>query len=204
MSAPNHSFAIDAIALHRRAVERYQGYIRSFIDIRDEDIRQGVISQLDSGKLWPEPLIQFNPAYKIGSSIKALVKEAVLRPELEKIFAGYQLYWHQEKALRLGAKKQSFVVTSGTGSGKSLTYLGTVFNSLFSTGPGKGVKALIVYPMNALINSQMEELKKYAEAYQKTSAGQPFPITFNAYTGQTKNEVRQQIISSPPDVVNAG
>ena len=192
---------MDVLALHRRAVERYKGYIRSFIDIRDDDIRQGVSSQLDSGKLWPEPLIQFNPAYKIGSSIQALVKESVLRPELEKIFAGYQLYWHQEKALRLGSKKQSFVVTSGTGSGKSLTYLGTVFNSLFSTGPGKGVKALIVYPMNALINSQMEELKKYAEAYQTNSAGQPFPITFNAYTGQTKNEVRQQIISSPPDVL---
>lgn len=191
---------MDVLALHRRAVERYQGYIRSFIDIYDSDIRQEVITQLDSGKLWPEPLIQFNPAYKSGKSIQSLVKESVLRPELERVFAGYQLYWHQEQALRLGAKKQSFVVTSGTGSGKSLTYLGTVFNSLFSTGPGKGVKALIVYPMNALINSQMEELKRYAETYQK-STGAAFPITFNAYTGQTKNEVRQAIISAPPDVL---
>ncbi len=189
-----------SLALHRRAVERYQGYIRSFIDIRDDDIRQEVMAQLDSGKLWPEPLIQFNPAYKIGRSIQALVKENVLRAELAKVFANYQLYWHQEQALRLGAKKQSFVVTSGTGSGKSLTYLGTVFNSLFSTGYGKGVKALIVYPMNALINSQMEELKKYAETYQK-STGSAFPITFNAYTGQTANEVRQEIIASPPDIL---
>jgi len=191
---------MDVLALHRRAVERYQGYIRSFIDIRDDDIRKEVIAQLDSGKLWPEPLIQFNPAYKIGKSIQTLVKENVLRPELAKVFANYQLYWHQEQALRLGAKKQSFVVTSGTGSGKSLTYLGTVFNSLFSTGYGKGVKALIVYPMNALINSQMEELKKYAETYQK-STGSAFPITFNAYTGQTANEVRQEIIAAPPDIL---
>jgi hypothetical protein len=191
---------MDVLMLHKRAVERYQGYIRSFIDILDDDIRQEVISQLDSGKLWPEPLIQFNPAYKAGASLQALVKAGVLRPELENVFKGYQLYWHQEQALRLGAKKQSFVVTSGTGSGKSLTYLGTAFHSLFSTGPGKGVKALIVYPMNALINSQMEELKKYAETYQN-SAGSAFPITFNAYTGQTKNEVRQAIISAPPDVL---
>ena len=191
---------MDVLALHRRAVERYQGYIRSFIDIRDDDIRQEVIAQLDSGKLWPEPLIQFNPAYKIGKSIETLVKENVLRSELAKVFANYQLYWHQEQALRLGAKKQSFVVTSGTGSGKSLTYLGTVFNSLFSTGYGKGVKALIVYPMNALINSQMEELKKYAETYQKSTSS-AFPITFNAYTGQTANEVRQEIIAAPPDIL---
>jgi hypothetical protein len=82
---------MDVLMLHRRAIERYQGYIRSFIDIRDDDIRQEVISQLDSGKLWPEPLIQFNPAYKAGASIQALVKEGVLRPELEKVFKGYLL-----------------------------------------------------------------------------------------------------------------
>ena len=191
---------MDVLALHRRTVDRYQGYIRSFIDIRDDDIRQEVIVQLDSGKLWPEPLIQFNPAYKSGASIQKLVQEGVLRPELAKVFSAYQLYWHQEQALRLGSKKQSFVVTSGTGSGKSLTYWGTVFNSLFSSGQGKGVKALIVYPMNALINSQMEELKKYADTYQN-SAGASFPITFNAYTGQTANEVRQDIIASPPDIL---
>jgi ATP-dependent helicase YprA (DUF1998 family) len=171
---------MDVLALHKRAVERYQSYIRSFIDIRDDDIRQEVGVQLDSGKLWPDPLIQFNPAYKNGESVETLVIEGVLPSELKKVFADYQLYWHQEQALRLGARKKSFVVTSGTGSGKSLTYLGTVFNSLFSTGWGKGVKALIVYPMNALINSQMEELKKYAETYRKKSDESPFPISFVA------------------------
>lgn len=191
---------MDVLALHRRAVERYKGYIRSFIDIRDSDIRDEVAAQLDSGKLWPEPLIQFNPAYEKGASIKTLVQQDVLHAELEHVFAGFQLYWHQEQALRLGSKRTSFVVTSGTGSGKSLTYLGTVFHGLFSKGYGEGVKALIVYPMNALINSQMEELKKYSETYQKET-GSALPITFNAYTGQTRNEVRQQIIASPPDIL---
>lgn len=191
---------MDVLALHKRAVDRYQSYIRSFIDIRDDDIRKEVTAQLDSGKLWPEPLIQFNPAYKPGESVEALVQEGVLHPELAHVFAGYQLYWHQEQALRLGSKRKSFVVTSGTGSGKSLTYLGTVFNGLFSNRHGSGVKALIVYPMNALINSQMEELKKIAETYQK-AAGDVFPITFNAYTGQTRNEVRQEIIAAPPDLL---
>ena len=191
---------MDVLALHKRAVERYQDYIRSFIDIRDDDIRIEVATQLDSGKLWPEPLIQFNPAYKEGKSIQTLVDEGVLHSELKNIFAGYQLYWHQEQALRLGSKRKSFVVTSGTGSGKSLTYLGTIFNGLFSKGYGNGVKALIVYPMNALINSQMEELKKYSETYQKETSN-VFPISFNAYTGQTRNEVRQEIIASPPDIL---
>lgn len=191
---------MDTLALHRNTVDRYQRYIRSFIDIRDTDIREEVVAQLDSGKLWPPPLIQFNPAYKAGASVAQLVKEGVLHPNLEKVFAGYRLYRHQERALRLGAKRESFIVTSGTGSGKSLTYMGTAFNSLFSKGHGNGVKALIVYPMNALINSQMEELKKYSETYLKT-CGASFPITFNAYTGQTRNEVRQEVIASPPDIL---
>ena len=100
----------------------------------------------------------------------------------------------------MGSNRKSFVVTSGTGSGKSLTYLGTIVNGLFDKGYGNGVKALVVYPMNALINSQIEELKKNAETYRRAT-GNNFPITFNAYTGQTKNEVRQEILSSPPDIL---
>src|SRR5689334_19362720 len=104
---------MDILALHKRAVERYEEYIRSFIDIRDEDIHNEVTAQLESGKLWPEPLIQFNPAYQPGTSFSNLIKEWVLHPELEHVFAGYRLYWHQEQALRLGTKGRSFVVTSG-------------------------------------------------------------------------------------------
>lgn len=174
--------------------------LRSFIDIYDKDILDRVTEELDTGKLWPEPLIQFNPAYKTGDSIKDLVAEGVLHSELAKVFSGFQLYWHQEQALRLGTAKTSFVVTSGTGSGKSLTYIGTALNHLLSVGAGAGVKALIVYPMNALINSQMEELKRHAERY-KGVTGKDLPVTFNAYTGQTQSEVRKEILDSPPDIL---
>ena len=191
---------MDIIELHGRAVGRYKEYIRSFIDIRDADIREEVTRQLDTGKLWPEPLVQFNPAYQPGESIKQLVADNVLHTELQHVFSGFNLYWHQEQALRLGGSAKSFVVTSGTGSGKSLTYIGTILSRLFSTGYGSGVKALVVYPMNALINSQIEELKRHAARYEE-SKGAPFPITFNAYTGQTKNEVRKQISESPPDIL---
>src|SRR5690606_33833380 len=90
------------------------------------------------------------------------------------------------------------VVTSGTGSGKSLTFLATVFNHLFNLGPDKkkGVKAILVYPMNALINSQEEEIKKYAESY-----GEEFPITFGKYTGQESAEVREHLRENEPDII---
>lgn len=191
---------MDALKLHSQIVSRYEEYIRSFIDIRDKDIDLEVKSALESGKLWPEPLIQFNPSYLKAASIADLSNEGILHPEIQKVFSGYQLYAHQEEALRMGAQGKSFVVTSGTGSGKSLTYLGTIFNSLFSSGFGKGIKALIVYPMNALINSQMEELKKYAQNYQNSS-GSDLPLTFSAYTGQTGDSQRADILKNPPDIL---
>lgn len=191
---------MDALSLHRKIVSSYQDYIRSFIDIRDDDIRDRVEEELANGTLWPEPLIQFNPSFEKNLSIEDLVGKGILHNELRDVFRGYRLYTHQVRALTLGANRQSFIVTSGTGSGKSLTYLGTIFNALFATGYGQGTKALIVYPMNALINSQVEELKKFSKNYQSVT-GKAFPIRFAAYTGQTGDEERAEIVKNPPDIL---
>jgi hypothetical protein len=133
-------------------------------------------------------------------TIAAQIRTGFFNRLLGKVFQGLSLYTHQVEAIKLGATPTSFIVTSGTGSGKSLTYLGSVFNFLFRTGAGKGVQAILVYPMNALINSQEEELKKLAATYE-ASTGMPFPVKFSAYTGQTKSDVRKQIIDSPPDIL---
>ena len=191
---------MDALSLHSKILDGYKEYIWSFIDIYDEDIRKEVEKSLNSGKLWPDPLIQFNPSFEKTGSVDGLVADGTLNASLGHVFKGVSLYTHQIEAMRLGSQLESFVVTSGTGSGKSLTYLGTVFNHLFREGVGKGIQAILVYPMNALINSQEEELKKLAARYEE-STGSAFPIRFAAYTGQTRSELRQQILTEPPDVL---
>jgi hypothetical protein len=60
----------------------------------------------------------------------------------------------------------------------------------------KGVKAILVYPMNALINSQEEEIKGYQENY-----GDHFPVKFAKYTGQEKGDVRAAIENDQPDII---
>ena len=125
--------------LHQNIVDDYRSYIESFINIRDEQIREEVERALSDGRLWPEPLIQFNPAFKTVSSIAKPIEEGWLAPELEDVFwdvrsgEPYRLYEHQRQALQLGADSRDFVVTSGTGSGKSLTFIGSVFSHLFKT-----------------------------------------------------------------------
>ena len=191
---------MDILSIHKNVINDYESYIRSFIDIADRDVRESVEKAINSGSLWPEPLIQFNPAFLRDRPLADLIAEGVLHPALEHVFKGYSLFAHQSEAIRLGSKNESFIVTSGTGSGKSLTYLGTVLDQLFKAGPRKGVQAILVYPMNALINSQVEELKKFEQNYLDSS-GEPLPFTFEQYTGQTPPETRDRINESAPNII---
>ena len=186
--------------VHNDIIGEYQSYIESFINIKNDKIKEKVESDLASGKLWPEPLIQFNPSFKPGSSVKELSDSGVLHEDVNQIFTGYSLYEHQVQAITLGSNNKDFIVTSGTGSGKSLTYIGTIFNYLLKNQNSKGVKAIIIYPMNALINSQYEEITKYKKNFEDTT-GRDFPISFAQYTGQENDETRKEILQDLPDIL---
>jgi hypothetical protein len=72
---------------------------------------------------------------------------------------------HQADAISAAASGKSYVLTTGTGSGKSLGYIVTIVDRVLREKDGasgsRGVKAIIVYPMNALANSQVFELEKF-------------------------------------------
>lgn len=183
--------------IHSQIIKSYRSYIESFINIRDERIRSTIQNEINSGKLWPAPLIQLNPTYKNGGTIEDLCKTENLHPDLIKIFKGVipSLHQHQKEAILLGAQGKDVVVTSGTGSGKSLIYLTTIFNSILKEKK-PGLKALLVFPMNALINSQAEEIEKLKENY-----GDGFPVSYAVYTGQEGEEKRQSIMENIPDIL---
>ncbi|MGD0910209.1 MAG: hypothetical protein ABSA96_21715 [Candidatus Acidiferrales bacterium] len=111
--------------LRDRVVNDYASYIQSFINIADPAISKRVHSALSDGKLWPDPLLQFNPAYEQAGSVDSIAQTGLLHHAMPKIFKDYSLYRHQLDAIRLGVAGRDFVVTSGTGSGKSLTYIGS-------------------------------------------------------------------------------
>ncbi|MEZ7494958.1 DEAD/DEAH box helicase [Leeuwenhoekiella aequorea] len=187
--------------LHDQIISDYESYIKSFLLIKDKRIEETVNEELEKGRLWPEPLIQFNPTFEKGESVESLVNNEVVDPKLNQIFKGYDLYRHQVEAIKKGVQEESFIVTSGTGSGKSLTFLATIFSDLLKNNYQKGVKAILVYPMNALINSQEEEIKKYAENFEDNSGGSKFPLSFAKYTGQENSNERIDIRENPPDII---
>ncbi len=185
---------------HASIIEDYSSYIRSFISIADPDIRQVVDRALSTGKLWPEPLLQFNPSFEMFGGLEKLIESKTLHEAIGDIFKGYKLYRHQVEAIQSGTSGKDFIVTSGTGSGKSLTYIGSIFHHLLSNLAAKGVTALVVYPMNALINSQFEEFSRYKKNYEDAT-GKEFPIIFGQYTGQEGEEAREKMRKNPPHIL---
>jgi len=192
--------SIDIFNIHQKIMDDYKHFVSSFINIADDRIRGVVEAEINEGKFWPEPLIHFNPSFEEAEYVQALCDSGLLHRDLSNIFRGYRLFKHQVEAITKGVEGLDFVVTSGTGSGKSLTFLGTIFDYLLKSKYGEGIKAVIVYPMNALINSQFEEIEKYKTNYENT-IHKDFPITYAKYTGQEDEEERNRIKNDLPDII---
>ncbi|MEZ5144530.1 MAG: DEAD/DEAH box helicase, partial [Acidimicrobiales bacterium] len=105
-----------------------------------------------------------------------------------------RLHRHQVDAIDQARAGHNYVLTTGTGSGKSLSYIVPIVDHVLRHGSGQGVRAIVVYPMNALANSQEEELRKFL--------GRDHPlVTFRRYTGQEAGDERDEILRNPPDII---
>ena len=191
---------MDVFDVRDRVISNYSEFVTSFIRIEDEQIRETIDHSIDRGDLWPEALIQLNPAYARAETTEELIEEGVFHSGMRDVFPGFQLYQHQVNALRSGEQGRPFIVTSGTGSGKSLTFFGTIINEILKNPNPEGVRAVIIYPMNALINSQENEFRGYAQNY-KDRTGQDLPVRLAKYTGQEGSDERQRILANPPHII---
>ncbi|MDI6817045.1 MAG: DEAD/DEAH box helicase [Actinomycetota bacterium] len=200
---------MDIFDFRNHLINDYSSYIRSFIKIKDERISAEVDNRLAEGFLWPEPLIQLNPSFEPGELIDQLVEEKILHPECGRVFQvgksatmgegkPLMLHKHQADAIKTASKGENYVLTTGTGSGKSLAYIIPIVDHVLRHGSGKGIQAIVVYPMNALANSQQGELTKFLCHGYPDGRG---PVTFARYTGQESDEDRLRIMASPPDII---
>jgi ATP-dependent helicase YprA (DUF1998 family) len=186
---------VNVFDLDSSIIGDYQRFSRSFTEIRADDIRAQIDALYATGRFWPEPLITVNPHYERDVSIADLATEGLLHPLTAQIFRvdsePIVLYRHQSQAISKADRGHSFVVTTGTGSGKSLCFFIPIIDSAVrarALGEAPRTRAIVVYPMNALANSQMQELKKFIE-----QAGLPENLrpTFARYTGQESPDTQQ-------------
>ena len=203
---------MDIFAFRQQLVDEYKAFSRSFATIRAKDILQVVDRSYREGRHCPSPLMQLNPGFAPGGSIEEMVARGDLEEECSRIFRlkregesdsrPLALYRHQADAIEVARSGRNHVLVTCTGSGKSLGYFIPIVNHVLEEKragrPSRGITAIVVYPMNALCNSQLAELHKFL------SLGYPEgrePVSFARYTGQEKKEERERIARNPPDIL---
>lgn len=201
---------MDVFSLRDTVVGEYRQFATSFTTIFAADLREQIDAIYADERYWPEPLIQLNPSYQRGKTVAEMVAGGVLEPACAEIFRTDRtessprgeplpLHLHQQQAIGIAEAGQSFVVTTGTGSGKSLCFFIPIVNAVLRDkrrGGGRRTRAIVIYPMNALANSQQEELDKYLKNIEGDR-----PVTFARYTGQDETEERRRISENPPDIL---
>lgn len=163
----------------------------SFADpILKKKFEENLVSMVSKG-----PYLEINDVFKSGKSIQELVDEGLLSKlfldlEKEKRANGKKeilpinrpLYLHQEKAIRTLVSGGNAVISTGTGSGKTNCFLIPILNDLLREKEkgtlGPGVRALFIYPMNALANDQLKNIRRLLMDYES--------ITFGVYNGATE------------------
>ena len=208
---------MDIFAIREKLIADYRDFTLGGTTIRDERVAQFVEDDLDAKSQWPDPWVSLNPFFASGGNVRELADSGFLHPECARIFqagktqGGSQcdgtpltLHQHQRDAIDIARTGASYVLTTGTGSGKSLSYIVPIVDSVLCARAQEGrsarkrVRAIIVYPMNALVNSQVDELGKFLlDGY----GGGHEPVRYDRYTGQEDDERRRQIRDNPPDVL---
>lgn len=184
--------------------EEFIDYIATTHAFYDASLRAQFITELRAN-IACGPLLEIKDVFKSGKSIEDMIVDPIcpLSPLFKELEAGKpndklhrhklpisrNLYLHQEKAIRAIVGGNNAVVSTGTGSGKTNCFLIPVLNELLREKEqgtlGKGVRALFIYPMNALANDQMKNIREVLMYYPS--------ITFGAYNGGTEYDEESAI-----------
>jgi ATP-dependent helicase YprA (DUF1998 family) len=187
---------LDPIAAVEQPRADFIRYLLTAYPLRDPHLRYGLKQLLEQpGNVWQHPYLEGSQPYRSSNSVKKLVEDKVLHPEMATLFtpSNRLLYEHQEKAILAVIKKQeNIVVATGTGSGKTECFLIPMLDMLLKEGDNlslPGVRVLILYPMNALVNDQVKRLRKLLCCQQIAR------IKFGFYTSRTEKNKNKALES---------
>jgi ATP-dependent helicase YprA (DUF1998 family) len=186
---------IDPIAVSANIAEDYRRYLSSLISPQDPKLAEGLrkaIAAAATEGLTKGPYLEVTPPYATGSTVRELIDQGVLAERFARFASDAfpldrPVYTHQETAIRQIVDGRNAVVATGTGSGKTESFLIPILNHLQKEASTddltQGVRALLLYPMNALANDQLKRLRQML-------ADTP-EITFGRYTGETLEDAGQ-------------
>ena len=179
----------DPVEASRHISRSYGEYLATTIRFDDPKLQEQLEGILNKpGFLSKGPFLEGTPPYTKGLSTKQLVERGTLCEGMLKLGGGEKelfdpdliLYEHQIKAIEMARAGKNYIVTTGTGSGKTECFLLPILDDILreqeASGPSAGVRAMILYPMNALANDQLKRLRQLLKGTD---------ITFGRYVGDT-------------------
>lgn len=182
---------------------KYKEYLKSSFEFGKSNLQKLFIEQLEKEKLFKGPYVDLNFPFQRGKNLESLIDEGIICKSfkrLEDVNFTRPLYSHQEEAIRTISKGHSAIITTGTGSGKTECFLYPILNDLlFDVEKGNkeiGIRAIFLYPMNALVNDQIDRIRKMLMHCPE--------ITFGFFTGDTPEEATantRKKLSEENDVV---
>lgn len=187
---------LDPLKATEAVVSKYLDYLETTFSFNDMDLHRQLAGELrKSAKFVKGPILEATPPFQSGNSMEHLIQQGILSLEFNKLQTSElpldrDLYMHQEIAIRkLIEDRRNLIVATGTGSGKTETFLVPILNHLFRQKEqgklGPGIRALLLYPMNALANDQLNRLRKLLKNYPD--------ITFGSYTGETERTEKRAV-----------
>ncbi|UYP44196.1 ATP-dependent RNA helicase SrmB [Candidatus Lokiarchaeum ossiferum] len=163
-----------------RLQETYEQFVRSFQYFQNEKIQTWVDDQMEKHDLlFRDPYIELNFQFENGIPLAEMVTQNYMHARIPEIFK-ISPYKHQSQAItRILKENQNIIVSTGTGSGKSLCYWIPIINTCLEMKQKglDGIKAIVIFPMNALANSQYNALVDTIQDYTDLKVGR--------YTGDT-------------------
>lgn len=152
------------------------------------------------GSLIAEPFVEGAfPWLLLDGGWRAL-ESGILDPRTIDVLTSVSFppYVHQAEAWKhlTSACPTSVIVSSGTGSGKTECFLVPILNQLIKQSdagmrPLEGVRALMLYPLNALISSQEERLQRWFEPFGGA-------LRYCLYNGETPEVARAATRAEKP------
>ena len=173
----------DAIALSESLLDLYLRYLDSAMPLRSDSLmteRRNTFAR--AGVIHQDPLIEFVPRYEETLDLPTACKRLSISNEFAEFAARglfpkeRRLYRHQFESLQAVINDgKHMAVTTGTGSGKTECFLFPIFEALLRESQSwldnkrpRAIRALLMYPLNALAEDQMVRLRRAADSVDHT------------------------------------
>ena len=158
---------LNQIAFADEVNKKFQNYQLTAFPLADPDMFDQAYKLLteksNSRPLIKGPYLSISRSFKAGRNLHEFVKEGSVHPALPGLTEHPQLFMHQDRSLEEILKDRHCIISTGTGSGKTESFLYPILNhclKLRDANAPDGVVAIIVYPMNALAIDQRNRLRE--------------------------------------------